>query len=138
MHGARQSPRIAIGGLVISFVDFLKDLRRRLGFGLDVLAADGFGHQTIADCLGADFEPHDSAIDDRSHFLDIRLELAGGDARDFGPHAAEVFGLAAVGHLVAEAGLFSGKMANAWHTNLSFPALQGGEVYGIRRAIASL
>ena len=60
------------------------------------------GHQAHADGLGADLDPHDAAIDDRANLLDIRPELAVGDAGDFGADAAQVFGFAAMGHLAAE------------------------------------
>jgi hypothetical protein len=74
-----------------------------------------FDDQAVADGFGADLDADDPAVDDGADLLDIGPELSGGNAGDFGADAAEVFGLAAVGDLIAEAGFLSGKIAGAWH-----------------------
>src|SRR5687767_10105976 len=89
----------------------------RSGGGLGVLAADGLDDLAHADGLGADFDAHDLPINDRADLLNIRHELARGDAGDLGPDAAKVFGLAAMGDLVAEGRLLTGEITNAWHRN---------------------
>ena len=76
----------------------------------------GLLDEAVADGFGADIDADDLAVDDGADAVDVGLEFAGGDPGDFGANAAEVFGFAAVGDLVSEAGLFCGKMADARHS----------------------
>src|SRR5579862_4171684 len=84
-------------------------------FRLLPLALHGLGDQAHLDRLGADLDTDNLPIDDRANLLDIGTELAGGDARDLGSDAAQIFRLAAMGNLVAEGGLLTGEITNAWH-----------------------
>jgi len=79
------------------------------------LALDRLGDQAHLDGLGADLDPADATVDQSANFLDVRTELAGGDASDLGPDTAEVFGFAAMGDLIPEGRVLTGKMTNAWH-----------------------
>ena len=55
--------------------------------------------------------------------LQVGAKLPTADAGHFSSHPAEVFGLAAMGHLVAQHGLFSANLTYLGHTN----ALQQGQ-----------
>src|SRR6476469_5128038 len=77
------------------------------------LAADRLLDHAVADGLGADLDTDDAAVHDGADLLDVGLELARGDAGRLGPDAAEVLRLAAMGLLIAEAVLLTGKKATA-------------------------
>src|SRR5439155_8765004 len=95
--------------------------------GFFVLAADGLDHHAVADCLGANLDADDPAVHNRADFLDVRLELARGDAGGLSADPAQVLGLAAVRDLVAEAGFLTGEIADAGHkTTSSVPGKSSG------------
>jgi hypothetical protein len=76
----------------------------------------GLLHQAQLNGFGTDFNAHNAAINDGTHFLDVGLELTGGDAGTFCTHAAQVFGLAAMGFLVAHRRLLTRKITNSRHS----------------------
>src|SRR5438105_3677246 len=60
----------------------------------------------------------DFAVNDAGHVLQVRLELAAADAGDLLADAAQVFGLAAVGLLVAVGPGAAGEFAGLRHDSL--------------------
>src|SRR6476646_935816 len=94
---------------------FASALRSRGSSFRLVLPLDRLHNQAIANGLGADLGADDLAVDHSADALDVRAELAGGDARDLRPDAAKVLGLAAMGDLVSEGGLLAGEITNARH-----------------------
>src|SRR5688572_23287249 len=107
----RNAERSAAGGRFL----FVSSRSGRLGFGgLGVVALGRLGDQAAAEGLGADLDADDLAVDQGANLLDIRAELALGDAGHLGADAAEVLRLAAVRLLVAAAGLPAGEMTNPW------------------------
>src|SRR5690349_16467196 len=75
---------------------------------LERLALDRPLHQAGADGRGGDADALHLAVDDHLDLLEVRLELAAGDAGDLLADAAQVLGLAAVGLLIPQRRLLAG------------------------------
>src|SRR5262249_6625947 len=113
---------------ILSFQADVRTTSRGGCRGLGVLATHRLGDQSLLDRLGADFHTDDPAINHGADLLNVRFELARGDAGYLRADAAQVLGFAAVGDLVAEGGLLAGEIANAWHrwvTSYSFQNSSG-------------
>lgn len=82
------------------------------------LADDLFGDLAAADALGTDENRPVGAVAGHMQPLQIRLELALGDAGDLGPDTAQVLGLATDGDLIAHLRAFAANFANPSHESL--------------------
>ena len=73
-----------------------------------VVAFWGLDNQSLADGLGGDFNPYDTAIYEGPDLLDVGFELPLASAGDLASNASEVFGSAAIDLGAAGAGLLPG------------------------------
>ena len=83
--------------------------------GVGELTTNWFDNQSCANCPCTRENSHRSTINQRLHPLQIRLELALGDAGGLDTNAAEVLRLSATSNAVTSCGAGSSKKANAWH-----------------------
>jgi hypothetical protein len=107
---------IVMRGVLVIFAIVLIPRSGRGDGGFGIFSPNRFHDQTGLDGLGANLDADYRAVDDSANFLDIRLKFASGYTGDFGADPAQILRLAAMGDLIPEGGLLTGKIANAWHT----------------------